>query len=353
MATVVDIMQDFLQSYPDVDTLVFTAAGASRQSLYAKMIQRLLPTWAVEKEQNGRVFILTRPVQENKRQSSAMMINEIMTKSNVPWRWRERSSNLFVATFDVGKENYEFQAAGRGRSWYISFESLSNDDGYGMTGTGNAATIMSTIVDIMRDFFKIVPEIQTIKFIANEHSRQLLYTRIVRRLLPTWQFSNSSAGTGFTLSRPVSENKNRDNYIKINELFTRVAVPWKWKKNDRKDAVVEFVVNGENYEFNAESVDDYGDAWYVDFAATNGDFMDYSVNGKGNAATVMSTVVDIMRSFLSSRASAYSIAFSAKELSRQSLYTKMITRLLPSWSLSKSNDGAHFVLTAPDTDEFN
>lgn len=60
MATVVNIIKEFLEDYLDeIQVLEFSAAELSRQKLYARMVQRLLPGWTMEQE--GKYFTLTRP----------------------------------------------------------------------------------------------------------------------------------------------------------------------------------------------------------------------------------------------------------------------------------------------------
>jgi hypothetical protein len=135
--------------------------------------------------------------------------------------------------------------------------------------------------------------------------------------------------------------------MRINELFTRGAVPWKWNRNNVGLAIADFVVKGEAYEFYAESDDYHASDWLVMFQAVSKDRDRYRLTGTGNAATVMATVVDIMREFLKTHKTVRTINFSAEEPSRQSLYTKMIRRLLPSWVLTIGDHAGEFTLTDP------
>jgi hypothetical protein len=60
---------------------------------------------------------------------------------------------------------------------------------------------MSTVVDIMRAFLdKYKDKIQTLTFSAKEDSRQGLYARMVKRLLPNWTMQQK--GEFFTLFAP-------------------------------------------------------------------------------------------------------------------------------------------------------
>jgi hypothetical protein len=60
MSIVVDIMRSFIKEYKDdISVLRFTAKEGSRQGLYGKMINRLLPNWSLE--QDGETFVLRAP----------------------------------------------------------------------------------------------------------------------------------------------------------------------------------------------------------------------------------------------------------------------------------------------------
>lgn len=59
MATVVDIMRNMLEDRPYITKLVFSAKEESRQGLYKRMVQRLLPAWDVR--QDGTEFTVTKP----------------------------------------------------------------------------------------------------------------------------------------------------------------------------------------------------------------------------------------------------------------------------------------------------
>lgn len=60
MSVVVDIVRSFIEEYKDdISVLRFTAKEGSRQGLYGKMINRLLPNWSLE--QDGETFTLRAP----------------------------------------------------------------------------------------------------------------------------------------------------------------------------------------------------------------------------------------------------------------------------------------------------
>lgn len=147
----------------------------------------------------------------------------------------------------------------------------------------------------------------------------------------------------------------------ITELFQQSTVPWVWGPRSSDEAFVSFTVGQQNYRFYASNSPDDPEEWEIEFAATskysNGPSKDklkydYDLNGAGSGALVMSTVVSIMREFLKEyKHKISSIQFSAKEKSRQKLYTRMLQRLLPSWTFSRSIDSLSgsekYLLTKP------
>jgi hypothetical protein len=107
------------------------------------------------------------------------------------WRWSFTGSEEAVAVFQVGDVPYMFHAYGADGEWEAEFKrhgsKLSKSQKFGLTGTGNSAEVMSTVVDIMRAFLeKYQDKIQVLSFSAKEDSRQGLYARMVKRLLPDW-----------------------------------------------------------------------------------------------------------------------------------------------------------------------
>jgi hypothetical protein len=129
-----------------------------------------------------------------------------------PWQWSFQGSEEAVAVFHVGEIPYMFHAYGSDGEWEAEFKrhgsKLDRSQKFGLTGTGNSAEVMSTVVDIMRAFLKKYKDkIQVLSFSAKEDSRQGLYARMVKRLLPDWTMKQS--GEHFVLVAPkqgVTEN---------------------------------------------------------------------------------------------------------------------------------------------------
>jgi hypothetical protein len=348
MSTIVDIMRDFLRLYTTATKLQFSAYESSRRSLYAKMINRLLPTWKVEKSEDNAIFTITHP--DRVDEARIRKITELFKNSVVPWEWSFNGSEEAVTDFTVGDETYRFYAYSDDTvSWEAEFRSATRrNNGFGLTGTGNAATVMSTIVDIMKDFLKSHPNIETLGFTAKEESRNALYTRMIKRLLPDWTFNKSPDGLHFTLTNPMLSNESQINKSQINELFTNKSVPWEWEQNKFGLAIAHFVVKGQDYIFFASADDYYSEEWKVLFQAAGKGYDGYKITGIGNSAIVMATIVDILREFIKSHSAISTLEFSAEEPSRRSLYTKMVQRLLPTWGLTVGQERGDFILTNPN-----
>lgn len=132
------------------------------------------------------------------------------------WQWSFTGSEEAVAVFHVGDIPYQFHAythaSENPTAWEIEFKnatrgSQGRTSKFGLTGTGNSAEVMSTIVDIMREFLqRYQGSITELTFTADESSRQALYARMAKRLLPTWEIVQS--GKNFTLVAPEAVNEN-------------------------------------------------------------------------------------------------------------------------------------------------
>jgi hypothetical protein len=121
------------------------------------------------------------------------------------WQWEFTGSEEAIATFQVGEVPYMFHAYGADGQWEVEFKrdgkKLDRTQKFGLTGTGNSAEVMGTVVDIMRAFLaKYKDKIEVLIFSAKEDSRQGLYARMVKRLLPTWTMKQS--GEEFVLVAP-------------------------------------------------------------------------------------------------------------------------------------------------------
>ena len=128
----------------------------------------------------------------------------------------------------------------------------------------------------------------------------------------------------------------------ITEVFEPGKINWEWQRRTDDEAIANFMVGDRKYQWVALSHVRAGNAtkWEIQFRLirqpTDDEDLDlFGTTGTGNSAEVLSTAVDITRSFLEEYGldKVEEIMFSAKENSRIALYAKMIKRLLPTWDL--------------------
>jgi len=124
-----------------------------------------------------------------------MRINELFTGSN-KWQWDYNSPTEAEATFVVGEIQYKFYAYSSEQGvWEVEFKVMEGGNPrnrFGITGTGNAALVMSTVTDILRDFLAMYKgSIDSLSFSADERSRQALYAKMAKRLLPNWHLTKN------------------------------------------------------------------------------------------------------------------------------------------------------------------
>jgi len=143
----------------------------------------------------------------------------------------------------------------------------------------------------------------------------------------------------------------------ITEVFEPGKQNWKWKFQGSQEAFADFTVGDREYQWHAFTGEANSTKWEIQFrlirTSTDSDELDlFGQTGTGNSAQVLSTAVDITRSFLQNYGldKVEEITFNAKEDSRINLYAKMIKRLLPTWDLSSRKSQSHgmqFTLTDP------
>lgn len=156
-------------------------------------------------------------------------ITELFDPKQQTWEWVFRGSEEATADFNVGDVPYRFHAYSNGENdWEVEFKINSNEydqhgkikfgTKFGLAGTGNSTEVMATVVGIMREFLQMYHgKIDTIGFTAEEPSRQKLYMRMMKRLLPDWVIStyNTGSGLGFTVVAPddLDEDFSRRGFL--------------------------------------------------------------------------------------------------------------------------------------------
>jgi len=167
-------------------------------------------------------------------------LNELFQQGKKNWEWKFRGSEEARASFTVGDRTYHWQAFSRkpnSKKWEVQFMMDRKDtdpqymDIWGTTGTGNSAEVLSTAVDIIREFLQKygLDKVEEITFNAKEDSRIGLYAKMIKRLLPDWDLyskKDPSDGMIFTLTDRRAydkpENKLSENE-QLNERATSVV----------------------------------------------------------------------------------------------------------------------------------
>lgn len=178
-----------------------------------------------------------------------MRANEFLSELFKPgknWEWSYTAPNEAVAQFTVGDVSYTLLAfcediSGEG-DWEIEFKrqgtKLDRHTKFGLTGTGNSAEVMSTVVDILRNFLQKYHGVNRIVFAAKEASRQSLYKKMLERLLPNWEISAGvmHGETQFFATRPQEVQED----VKKNRWSLIVADP---EKHQWSDNLIQLVNN--------------------------------------------------------------------------------------------------------------
>lgn len=165
----------------------------------------------------GRGLWQDKLVWETSNPTSPEQLDELFQQGKRNWTWKRRTEDEAVANFTVGDRSYVWQAFShhlddKPNKWEVQFRLLRQPSDpeklslFGTTGTGNSSEVLSTAVDIMREFLQYYGErVQELTFDAKENSRITLYRKMIQRLLPNWNLDedySSDYGLRFTLTRP-------------------------------------------------------------------------------------------------------------------------------------------------------
>ena len=271
-----------------------------------------------------------------------MRAQEFVTELFQPgkdWKWSFQGSEEAVAVFQVGNVDYMFHAYGADGEWEAEFKrhgsKLDRIQKFGLTGTGNSAEVMSTVVDIMREFLsKYKDKIQVLTFSAKEDSRQGLYARMVKRLLPDWRMKQE--GEFFTLFAPKQD---------VTEAFDQ-PYPLTWEKSDYGDVdALARLPDGSplSIMFNKQTNDEGDEAVQVEFYRNNSQ----EVTSEGDAMRVFATVLTAIQQYVKEYQPKRLTFSASKEIdptihyepgqpqpnpeSRAKLYDRLVQRYSKTW----------------------
>jgi hypothetical protein len=136
-----------------------------------------------------------------------MRITELFGQQDTAktWKWEYFDNENASANFTVGNKLYQFSAIQSEEEspgdWDVEFKDPTAFSPYGITGSGRSAEVFSTIVSILKEFIdKKGKSIRRLLFAAKEGSRQDLYAKMRKRLLPEWHLTQDDEY--FILTRP-------------------------------------------------------------------------------------------------------------------------------------------------------
>jgi len=201
--------KQWLESYQTkVEPLYQGRDIASTMYAYAKMLGNDIKPSSNQSDQGRGMWKAWRKSGEaNHLTKMSKPVTELFQPGK-DWKWSFQGSEEAAAVFQVGEVPYLFHAWGADGEWEAEFKrhgsKLDRIQKFGLTGTGNSAEVMSTVVDIMRAFLeKYKDKIAVLTFSAKEDSRQGLYARMVKRLLPDWRMQQKDEF--FTLFAPKQD----------------------------------------------------------------------------------------------------------------------------------------------------
>lgn len=143
---------------------------------------------------NGMRSLITLIESAMTDEQSSLAVNESLT-SPAPYTWVKSTPQIHIAEFEVGGTTFMVWFSKSERAWHMNFrpkkrftdkisaflpdEKLWNAY-FGVTGSGMAFPVMSTVMSIVLEFLKShKPKI--LAFTAKEASREKLYQAILNR----------------------------------------------------------------------------------------------------------------------------------------------------------------------------
>jgi len=128
----------------------------------------------------------------------------------------------------------------------------------------------------------------------------------------------------------------------INELFTQ-PLKWKWDEKRHDFCQASFNIQGMEY-FVYFSYDPFEDTppWFVEFILMGNRserrLPGFGITNTGNSTLVFATVIEIIKVFMREHPKQ-TLEFTAKEKSRQNLYTALVKKLSKGYTITPTGTG--------------
>lgn len=239
------------------------------------------------------------------------------------WEVTREGTNQYEAKFNVGDYQIVFGAARNDpkSEWSIDFFQKSEHGiDFSMTGTGNEFLIMSTIKEIIQDFInRYQPTSFYFTADRNDPSRISTYAKMMKRYVPPqYRATMTQKPNADAVYRFIKESQQ------INELFDQSydyqvtnqgANSWNAEFKTSDGNLIRFKANG------------FEDDWEVVFSGGTDNERTYDTTGSGDAFKVMTTIVEIMKTFVA-QAKPKFVRFSGSYHSGHAkLYNRMFTTM--------------------------
>lgn len=164
------------------------------------------------------------------------------------WTWAFRGSEEAFAEFTVGDVEYLWYArtGNEPTTWTITFKRKGQDTpekAFGLSGTGNSAEVMSTVIDITRAFLEhYADRVLELRFSSAGDSRTSLYAKMVKRLIPNWDLHTKKVGseTDFYLTNPKAYELNSTPNQVDEEVLDEMPLPADWDPQQMRQGATTF-----------------------------------------------------------------------------------------------------------------
>lgn len=217
------------------------------------------------------------------------------------------------------------------QTWEVAFTANVNKRiKQDKTGTGDSIRVFATVMDIVKSFVKTT-YVKMVSFKASKlegTGRSKLYTALVNRYAPQLGFDVVSIKSGTENVIYTLKNKKKPK-LKLKEVFDQ---PYSWNrtKNGPDEKAYRFKTEA-GVIYDVLMYERKSNEWLVEFTAKVGSKTTQDKTGTGDSIRVFSTVVDIIKHFVSEQYIG-TITFAADKLdgdSRARLYATLAKSIAP------------------------
>jgi len=351
-------------NHPRMQDMLQEAGNTGNSGILARRARVALLT---EQELAKPEFAYSR---KDSSKGPAKEIYEFTLSNGIKYRL---SAGSFAGEFDPETSKFGMRDT---TSWNISFAMLATPDPHGPyydlveiyddTKTGNAAELVNAVAACLRDLFQ-KHSVQRLSFSATSDSRDRVYQRMIKRLLPGWVFDGAYwvSPERYAKDREESRRASRTAILtpyEIEQQEVKPGVPEGWLYPVRdSDSVKTYqftLANDEKYMLKAQAAERWDPEkgvwsadtrnWEISFARMNiHGRASYSDSKTGQVAELLNKVAACLKD-LFGKNPIQTLAYTATSDSRDNVYQKMIQRLLPGWRKLENHPGGETVWASPN-----